>query len=220
MDKALVEKTQKVIESISSMESIKPYILVGGTALSLQIEHRQSEDLDFMRWQNRKGEKMDINVGSIKKEIEKDHIIDSINILEFNHIELYIDGGIKLSFYAPERRGPITTTVPYLNNMHLADTDTIASLKMETMMRRTMFRDYYDLYCILKDKESEEIKKIIENALKYSGHRLKRKNLLGMLVNSDRFKNDSTFNHLNPQYNISAREIETFMIEKVKSLYN
>ncbi|MCD8044005.1 MAG: nucleotidyl transferase AbiEii/AbiGii toxin family protein [Tannerellaceae bacterium] len=220
MDKALVEKTKKVIKSISTMETINSYILVGGTALSLQIEHRQSEDLDFMRWQNRKGEKMDINISGIKKELSEKHTIDSINILEFNHIEIYIDGGVKLSFYAPERRSPSIKSVPYLNNMKLADTDTIASLKMEIMMRRTMFRDYYDIYCILKDKNADEIKKIIDNALKYSGHRLKSKNLIGMLVHSERFRNDSDFNHLQPKYDLSAKEIETFMIEKVKALYN
>ncbi|MDD4116365.1 MAG: nucleotidyl transferase AbiEii/AbiGii toxin family protein, partial [Massilibacteroides sp.] len=40
------------------MDSIKPYLLVGGTALSLQIENRLSEDLDFMRWQQFSGERM------------------------------------------------------------------------------------------------------------------------------------------------------------------
>jgi hypothetical protein len=39
MDKALVERTLKVIEFVSEWDSIKPYILVGGTALSLQLEH-------------------------------------------------------------------------------------------------------------------------------------------------------------------------------------
>ncbi|MCD8264840.1 MAG: nucleotidyl transferase AbiEii/AbiGii toxin family protein [Tannerellaceae bacterium] len=152
MDKALVEKTKKVVESISKIESVSPYILVGGTALALQIGHRQSEDLDFMRWQKQKGEKMDIDISAIKKDLLKEHTIDTINILEFNHIEIYIDGGVKLSFYAPERRGPGIKSVPYLNNLRLADVNTIASLKMETMMRRTLFRDYYDIYVFLKKK--------------------------------------------------------------------
>lgn len=80
MDKSLVDKTKKVIESISGMESIRPYILVGGTALSLQIKNRLSEDLDFMRWQQHNGEKMDIDIKSITKEVESGHIIDKINI--------------------------------------------------------------------------------------------------------------------------------------------
>ena len=219
MDKALVEKTKEVIESVPMIESIRPYVLVGGTALSLQIENRLSEDLDFMRWQGQKNEKMNVNISEIQKELEAFHTINSINILEFNHIEFYIDGGVKLSFYAPEKRSPALKTVPYLNNLILADIDTIASLKMETMMRRTVFRDYYDLYCILNTKQPEEVRSIIDNALKYSGHNLKSKNLLGMLVNSDRFKNDSSFSQLNPKYDISAKEIEAFMIEKVRDIY-
>ncbi|MCC8142839.1 MAG: nucleotidyl transferase AbiEii/AbiGii toxin family protein, partial [Tannerellaceae bacterium] len=78
MDKALVEKTKKVVESISKIESVSPYILVGGTALALQIGHRQSEDLDFMRWQKQKGEKMDIDISAIKKDLLKEHTIDTI----------------------------------------------------------------------------------------------------------------------------------------------
>lgn len=219
MYKALVEKTRNVIESVSQMDSIKPYVLVGGTALSLQIQNRLSEDLDFMRWQGHRDEKMDVDISAIQKELETRHTIDSLNILEFNHVEIHIDGGVRLSFYAPEKRSPVLKTVRYLNNLVLADIDTIASLKMETMMRRTVFRDYYDLYCILNMKRAEDIKSIIDNALKYSGHSLKSKNLLGMLVNSDRFRSDSSFNQLNPKYIISAKEIEAFMIEKVRDVY-
>lgn len=107
MDKALVEKTKKVIVSVSKMESIKSYVLVGGTALSLQIKNRLSEDLDFMRWQEQKDKKMDINISEIQKELKAAHTINSMNILEFNHVEFYIDGGVKLSFYAPEKRSPV-----------------------------------------------------------------------------------------------------------------
>nr|WP_018338184.1 nucleotidyl transferase AbiEii/AbiGii toxin family protein [Butyricimonas synergistica] len=48
--KGLAPRTGEIFESVSRLECIKPYILVGGTALSLQIGTRQSEDLDFMRW--------------------------------------------------------------------------------------------------------------------------------------------------------------------------
>jgi predicted nucleotidyltransferase component of viral defense system len=60
MKEALVEKTLQVIDSISRMEFIKPYVLVGGTALSLQLKHRLSEDLDFMRWQETKYDRQEI----------------------------------------------------------------------------------------------------------------------------------------------------------------
>ena len=48
--KSLAPHTGRVFEAISRLECIKPYTLVGGTALSLQIEKRQSEDLNFMKW--------------------------------------------------------------------------------------------------------------------------------------------------------------------------
>ena len=55
--KGLAPHTQSVFESVSKLECLKPYLLVGGTALSLQIATRQSEDLDFMKWRTCKTEK-------------------------------------------------------------------------------------------------------------------------------------------------------------------
>ncbi len=46
----LAPKTSELFEAVSRLECIKPFVLVGGTALSLQLNHRQSEDLDFMKW--------------------------------------------------------------------------------------------------------------------------------------------------------------------------
>ena len=55
--KGLAPNASKIIDSISQLECIKPYALVGGTALSIQIGNRLSEDLDFMSWRNSKNEK-------------------------------------------------------------------------------------------------------------------------------------------------------------------
>ncbi len=53
---SLAPQTGKIIEAISRLECIKPFVLVGGTALSIQLNTRQSEDLDFMRWKEGKDE--------------------------------------------------------------------------------------------------------------------------------------------------------------------
>ena len=58
--KGLALHTRQVFEAVSQLECIKPYLLVGGTALSLQIGTRQSEDLDFMKWRTCKSEKMEV----------------------------------------------------------------------------------------------------------------------------------------------------------------
>ena len=56
--KGLAPHTRQVFEAVSKLECIKPYLLVGGTALSLQIGTRQSEDLDFMKWRTSRDEKI------------------------------------------------------------------------------------------------------------------------------------------------------------------
>ena len=219
MKEALVEKTLKVIETVSKMEFVKSYFLVGGTALALQLKHRLSEDLDFMCWKKSKRDKQNIDIERIKNELQQDFVINKVDILGNNHIEIYIDGGVKLSFYAPDKVKPVIKPVRYLNNLILADDECIAALKMETFLRRNEFRDYYDLYCIFKNKDIETIKQIIINALKYSEHHLKSKNLIGMLTNSGRFKHNSAFVRLAPKYPITAKEIETFMVERMRNLY-
>ena len=47
--KGLAPHTERIFEAVAALKCIKPYLLVGGTALSLQIGTRQSEDLDFMK---------------------------------------------------------------------------------------------------------------------------------------------------------------------------
>ena len=42
----LAEHTAKIFEPVSELSCLKPYALIGGTALSLQIGMRESEDLE------------------------------------------------------------------------------------------------------------------------------------------------------------------------------
>ncbi|MCD8274780.1 MAG: hypothetical protein LUC96_07330, partial [Alistipes sp.] len=63
-----------------------------------------------------------------------------MDILDHNHIE-FIVSEVKFSFYAGESKSPVVTTVPFLNNIVLADMGAIAAMKMEVMLRRSKFRD-------------------------------------------------------------------------------
>ena len=58
--KGLAPHTLQVFEAVSKLDCIKSYLLVGGTALSLQMGTRQNEDLDFMKWHTSKTEKMEV----------------------------------------------------------------------------------------------------------------------------------------------------------------
>lgn len=134
------------------MGCIKPYVLVGDTALSLQLGTRESEDLDFMSWRKSRNEKREVDWPRIKKELESVGIVEKCDILDIDHVE-FIVNGVKISFYANPNYSPLKTTVPYLNNIVLADKTSIGAMKMEVMLRRSKYRDYYDIYSLLEAGE-------------------------------------------------------------------
>ena len=147
--KGLAPHTLQVFEAVSKLDCIKSYLLVGGTALSLQMGTRQSEDLDFMKWRTSKTEKMEVAWYQIEKELAVIGDIQHKDILDIDHVE-YLVSGVKFSFYACPKYSPVSMPVEYLNNLRLADVKSIGAMKMEVMLRRSNFRDYYDIYSILK----------------------------------------------------------------------
>lgn len=200
----LAPHTESIIHTISLLECIKPYTLVGGTALSLQIHNRLSEDLDFMSWRTLRNEKREVDWPEIKRQLEEHFIVEKCEVLGFDHVEFLVEG-VKLSFYANPNYSPLQDAIPFLNNIVLADILSIGAMKMEVLMRRSTFRDYYDIYSILE--HGIQIKPMIDIALKYSDHRLKSKNLLAMLTNYERFNKENAFASLQPIYDVSAKEI-------------
>lgn len=212
--KGLAPHTSSIFETLSKLECIKPYVLVGGTALSLQLATRQSEDLDFMSWRKSKDEKREVDWPTIKKELQSIGEVEKCDILDLDHIE-YIVNGVKISFYANPNYSPLQAEIPFLNNIRLADPLSIGAMKMEVMLRRSKFRDYYDIYSLLE--HGVKLQDMIRLALKYSGHRLKSKNLIAMLTRGDRFLPDSHFEVLNPIYMIGPQDIEHRIITEIES---
>lgn len=214
MRKGVTEKIDAVIEKVATMESIKPYILCGGTALAMQIGHRKSEDLDFMMWRKSKTEKPEVDWTAIEKElVAKVGTIENFNMLGFDQVE-FIVAGVKFSFYVSNNYSPVSDPVPYLGNIRLADVDSIMAMKMEVMLRRMKLRDYYDIYAMLK--EGCDISKGIEAALKYSQHKLSSKNIVVMLL-SNRFTPDQNFEQLEPKYNVTKEQIREYILQKLKN---
>lgn len=196
------------------MECIKPYILCGGTALAMQIGHRKSEDLDFMMWRISKTEKPEVNWNLIEKELtDKIGPIESFNMLGFDQVEFRVKG-VKFSFFVSENHSPVSTPVNYMGNIRLADIESIMAMKMEVMLRRMKFRDYYDIYSILK--EGHSINDGIEKARKYSRFRLSTKNLVAMLL-AGQFVPDDNFSTLEPKYDVGKEEIRNYILQKLKA---
>ncbi len=212
----LAPNTSKIFEHVCKLNCITNYCLVGGTALALQLQNRLSEDLDFMSWNTHKSQKPEVDWVKIEKELSEIGSIDAREIWDFDHVE-FVVSGVKVSFYASSKYTPVTTSIPFKDNLHLADIIAIGAMKMEVMMRRSNFRDYYDIYSILIN--GYDFKEIITKATAYSGHLLSTKNLLAMLVDSKRFSSDSNITQLQPRYQVTASDIEKFIKMQIKNTF-
>ena len=213
MRQGLTSNIDAIIEQVAQLECIKPYILCGGTALAIQIGHRKSEDLDFMMWRTSKTDKPEVNWNAIEKELkEKIGEIENFNMLGFDQVEFLVKG-VKFSFFVSDNFSPVSSPINYLGNIRLADIEAIMAMKMEVMLRRMKFRDYYDIYCILQNNYS--IHKGIEKALSLSRHRLSSKNIIAMLLGG-KFAADNNFATLEPKYNVTKEEIREYILYKLK----
>jgi predicted nucleotidyltransferase component of viral defense system len=213
---ALAPHTSKLFNKVAALECIKPYYLVGGTALALQLDTRLSEDLDFMNWKLQKKQYQEVDWVAIEKELKTIGTIEARDIWDFKHVE-FIVSGVKISFYTSGKSSPVTSPVYLKDNLKLADVEAIGAMKMEVMLRRSNFRDYYDIYSILQT--GINFKKLVDLSLSYSGHILTTKNLLAILTDSSRFQIDSRFEQLNPKYMVTPADIEAYLKTIVKASF-
>jgi len=215
--KGLSQHTEEVFEQISKLECIKNYTLIGGTALALQLGHRLSEDLDFCKWRKSKNDFVRIDEWKqISDELTTIGKIEK-NILDDNHIDFKVND-VKITFYADNefREPKALIKQPFLNNIRIADVKSIGIMKLALMLHRNSHRDYYDIYSILQSGVS--LKEIVYEAANYTEHRLKTKNIIAMLVDSEYVRIDKQFEDLNPVYNFDLSFLERGISEKVKAL--
>ena len=91
--KSLAPHTGQVFEAISKLECIKPFTLVGGTALSLQIEKRQSEDLDFELLGTRK-ERPQLDFSAISNAVSSIYPDSRKEFLGRNQLQIFVNGKV------------------------------------------------------------------------------------------------------------------------------
>lgn len=120
------------------------FYLAGGTALALQIGHRDSVDFDFFT-------KKDIRTEDLfdrLKEIFKDHKILKIQE-EKNTLTVLADSDIKISFFTYKYE--LLNDLIDEENFRLASIEDIACMKLSAICSRASNKDYIDLYYILKN---------------------------------------------------------------------
>lgn len=209
------ENTRDVFNKLSDEKFLNDYTLVGGTALSLQLRHRLSEDLDFIY----DGDFLKSSL--IKKFVDKkfkgsykiirqdnDHQLDFI--INDVKVTFFTNDSIMISFNVKDH------SVKY-RQTNVATPEIIAVMKVNALSQRNTIRDYYDLYYISKKlipltKIFEKCRLLIPNIseITYSE----------TIIFVEDIKEESISDHLCPEENISKYEIVKFFIREIKNIYN
>jgi predicted nucleotidyltransferase component of viral defense system len=136
---------KKRIDLLPSFRFLKKsFYLAGGTALALQIGHRDSIDFDFFK-------EGDIDTSKLfgeLREVFENHVILKVQE-ERNTLGVVIDDTIKVSFFGYKYK-LIDNTIDE-ENLTLASMNDIGCMKLSAITGRASNKDYIDLYYILQN---------------------------------------------------------------------
>lgn len=205
----LTVATQEVFEQVSQLDCIKDLFLCGGTAQSIQMNHRLSEDLDFELLGLRK-ERPKLAFGAIISEIKSMFSDAREEILGDEHFLMFINSGqVKLSFFRPENPVKKLTTGWQYNNLKTPTLQELLGMKLYTICVRTEFRDYYDIYCLLN--AGCRLDEAVSYASYLSRHSIRSKTMYSRLLSPQLFRPNADFMRLSPRYEVSAEDIRDFV---------
>jgi len=121
------------------------YYLVGGTAIALYLGHRRSIDFDLFTSSMVKKQ-------SIKRKIDLfRYHVDQILFEDSEQIHFMING-VKITFYAFPYQ--IDAVVNFDQIIKIPDLLTLSAMKAYALGGRAKWKDYVDLYFLLRDKFS------------------------------------------------------------------
>lgn len=135
---------KKRLELLPLFERFKDdFYLAGGTALALQIGHRDSVDFDFFS-------EKDINSKELferLRDVFKGHVLLKIQEAS-NTLTVLIDSAIKVSFFSYKYK--LIKKLINDRNLYLASIEDIGCMKLSAITGRASNKDYIDLYFILQ----------------------------------------------------------------------
>lgn len=121
-------------------EIIRPFYLAGGTALALQLGHRESHDFDFFS-QTQGSEPVRSWLENLPRSVIRD--ADAFTV----HADI---AGVKVSFISGYKY-PLVLPLVSAGSLSMAAIMDIALMKMLAITHRATLRDYLDLAVILRD---------------------------------------------------------------------
>ena len=196
------QATKSVLDSIKQIPDIQNFYLSGGTALSLQLGHRESEDLDFFIKTSFKPELLQQKLLQYGK-------LEDVMINE-GTLNLFMSG-VKLQFlHYPYDL--LEALVPW-NGIYLSSVIDIACTKLITISDRGSKRDYIDLYVILQQISLQDLFGKLGEKYKNVDYNLPH--ILKSLV----YFNDADQQPMPKMHiDLTWEQVKNFMVEQVKEV--
>lgn len=157
----------ELLNGIMASDVFSDFVLVGGTALALQIGHRKSIDLDFFG----------------KSEIEEASFLNSLSqygkvktLRKSKNVLITLVNNIKVDFvnYAYPLIKPAKTT----NNIRIASKEDIGAMKLNAITGRGSKKDFIDLFFLLKAYSLNQLLDFYKNKFADGSEFLLMKSLL------------------------------------------
>ena len=151
-DEILTKEQVELLPLVAKFQ--RSFGLVGGTAIALQIGHRESIDFDLFTLKDKGFKNNDI-----KRKITERKSIDKTIVDKLGELTVLIKGVKFTFFHYPFEQVQFNEKIEDVIKM--PDLLTLAAMKAHALGQRAKWKDYVDLYFILKDFHtiSEIIKK-------------------------------------------------------------
>ncbi len=206
---SLQDNTKEVLLKLSDLELVKDYVFVGGSALSLYLKHRKSEDIDLFTWNDNIDRELIIN--TIKEVFGDNFKIENITQKQ---IDLNINN-VKVTFFANKWK-ELQNADETIKNLKIAPLYLLTAMKINVLFLRAKYRDYYDLYVINKEKYG--INKMFEIANEYIPQINQKLFQMALIYTEDIA--DDNIEHLEPKYNIDLNKIQLHFEKEIKKMVN
>jgi hypothetical protein len=183
----------------------KEFYLVGGTAVALHIGHRRSMDYDLFKFSS-------IRPKNIINKIVQNKFSYTVTRRVTEQLNVSINN-VKFTFY--QYPFEIKANETFDNIIKLPDLITLAAIKAYALGRRSKWKDYVDLYFIIKDHYT--IKDISEKAIEIFKDLFSEKLFRAQLSYFDDIDYSEPIDCL--VSSVPEEEIKKFLIDKAVELF-
>ena len=160
----LTPEQKGLLEAIRSFA--KDFGLVGGTAVALHIGHREAVDFDLFT----KNPENEVVAKKLQRQFSRYSIIDKVLVAEDPELT-FLTNGVKVTFYHFQYRIPYTERFgTYITMPSLL---TLAAMKAFALGQRAKWKDYVDMYFILRKYHT--LAEIIQHTEKLFGNEFNAK---------------------------------------------